>query len=65
MQNQYLQYAMPLLFLMVALEALYSSMKGKNWYRLNDSLANLGCGLFTLTFEVFAKYHLEEEVPPR
>lgn len=58
MQNLYLQYAMPLLFLMVIAEALYSSIRGKGWYRLNDSLVNLGCGLFTLTFEVFAKVAL-------
>lgn len=55
MQYQYLQYAMPVLFTLVVIEALYSKYKGLGLYRLNDSLVSLACGLFTLTFEVFAK----------
>lgn len=58
MQNQYLQYGIPIFVLLIALEAVYARYKGLKLYRLNDSIASLGCGAFTVTLEVFIKVAL-------
>ncbi len=55
MHNQIIAWATPVFLLLIFIEALYSHRHQLQLYRLNDSLASLGCGVFTVTVEVFAK----------
>ncbi|MFN8277933.1 MAG: sterol desaturase family protein [Chitinophagales bacterium] len=48
-------YAIPLFFLFMGLEALFSSLKGRKWYRLNDTLMNLSLGIGSQLFGVASK----------
>ena len=55
MNIDYLQYAIPVFFALVFIEAIYSHFKGLNVYNLRNSLSCLGCGIFTTSVEVFIK----------
>jgi alkylglycerol monooxygenase len=50
-----LQYAIPVFFTLIFIEALYSHVKGLDLYNLRNSLSCLGCGMFTTTLEIFIK----------
>jgi len=50
-----LQYAIPVFFGLIFIEALYSQVKGLRLYNLRNSLSCLGCGIFTTSVEVFIK----------
>jgi len=58
MNSLYLQYAVPVFFILIFLEACYSHLKGLRLYNLRNSLSCLGCGVFTTTLELFVKVGL-------
>ncbi|PIQ26898.1 sterol desaturase family protein [bacterium (Candidatus Blackallbacteria) CG17_big_fil_post_rev_8_21_14_2_50_48_46] len=53
--NDYIQAAIPLFFVLIFLEALFSNWAKKNWFNLHDSLNNLACGALDQILEVFYK----------
>ena len=55
MNTDYLQYAIPVFFVLIFIEAAYSNVKGLGFYNLRNSLSCLACGAFTTTVEVFTK----------
>lgn len=55
MSNLLLQYAIPVFFVLIFIEALYARVKGLQLYNLRNSLSCLGCGIFTTSLEVFTK----------
>jgi len=55
MNTDYLQYAVPVFFALILIEACYSHFKGLRLYNLRNSLSCLGCGVFTTTLELFVK----------
>lgn len=58
MNLDYLQYAIPVFFGLIFIEAIYSHFKRLNLYNLRNSLSCLACGAFTTTLEVFTKSFL-------
>ncbi|MFZ5604202.1 MAG: sterol desaturase family protein [Pseudomonadota bacterium] len=55
MHNQIIAWATPVFLLLIFAEWWYSRRHALQLYRLNDSLSSLGCGVFTLLVELFAK----------
>ena len=55
MQNLLIAYATPVFFLLIFLEYLWSRRLGRRVYELSDSLTSIGCGIVTVTLELFAK----------
>lgn len=55
MNTQYLQYAIPVFFVLIFIEAGYAYVKKLDIYNLRNSLSCLSCGAFTTTVEVFTK----------
>ena len=55
MQNLLLAYATPFFFLLIFLEAWWARRQQRALYELSDSLTSIGCGMFTVTIEFFAK----------
>lgn len=55
MQNLLLAYATPIFFLLIFLEAWWARRRQQSVFEISDSLTSIGCGIFTVTVEVFAK----------
>ncbi len=55
MQNVYLNYATPVFIILIILEILVSRHRKFKAYRLNDAITSLGCGIFTVSVELFLK----------
>ncbi len=55
MNSLYLQYAIPVFFMLIFAESLYSHYKGLKLYNLRNSISALSCGMFTTTLEVLIK----------
>lgn len=53
--NTLVAAATPVFFLLIGLEAWLAHRKRADLYRLADSLTSLGCGVWTVTLEVFTK----------
>lgn len=51
----YIVLAIPLFFLLIAIELLVVRWQGKDYYRLDDSLNDISCGIISQLVEVFAK----------
>lgn len=47
--------SIPIFFLLIGIELLYSWYKNKDLYRLGDAYANIGCGIFEQTTGLFVK----------
>ena len=48
-------YSIPLFFLLIGLEVAYSAWSGRGLLRLNDSIADLSCGILSQISGVFSK----------
>jgi sterol desaturase/sphingolipid hydroxylase (fatty acid hydroxylase superfamily) len=55
MNVNYIALAIPFFFLLIGVEALFSAWHKKRYYRLNDSINNLSCGIAEQVLEVFFK----------
>jgi len=55
MQNALLAYATPVFFLLIAVEAWRARRRQMAVFEFSDSLTSIGCGVFTVTLELFAK----------
>lgn len=53
--HTYLSWAIPGFGVFILFEVIFVRFKKLDYYRLNDSLTSLGCGMFTTTFEFFLK----------
>jgi alkylglycerol monooxygenase len=51
----YIVLAIPAFFLLIALESLWARWQERDYYRLNDAVNDLSCGILQQLFEVFAK----------
>lgn len=47
--------AIPMYFVLIAIEAIYDVVADKKRYRLNDAIANISCGIFEQVTGVFVK----------
>jgi sterol desaturase/sphingolipid hydroxylase (fatty acid hydroxylase superfamily) len=54
----YITYAVPFFFLMIALEMVFVLLAGRDWIRFNDSITALACGTFEQVLGVFLKTFL-------
>jgi sterol desaturase/sphingolipid hydroxylase (fatty acid hydroxylase superfamily) len=54
----YVVLAVPVFFLLIGLELLIARLQEKDYYSLSDSVADLGCGLFSQLVEVALKTSL-------
>src|SRR5262249_5854124 len=52
---RYVVLAIPVFFLLIGLELLITRIQEKDYYTLNDSIADLGCGLVSQLFEAGMK----------
>ncbi len=48
-------YAIPVFFLLIGIELLITKMKSLSYYRMNDAIANLSCGIGSQISGVFTK----------
>ena len=55
MQNTLLAVATPIFFALIFLEAWWSHRRRQQVFEFSDSLTSIGCGIFTVTLELFAK----------
>lgn len=55
MQNLLLAYATPVFFLLIFLEVWWARRRDQDVFEFSDSLTSIGCGMFTVTVEFFAK----------
>jgi alkylglycerol monooxygenase len=55
MQNSLLAYATPVFFLLIFAEAWWARRRQLQLFDFSDSLTSIGCGIFTVTLELFAK----------
>jgi len=55
MNHDIIAFAIPVFLLMIGIEYFVASKQGKKVYRLNDSIADFGCGIFQQVFVVFIK----------
>jgi sterol desaturase/sphingolipid hydroxylase (fatty acid hydroxylase superfamily) len=53
--RNYIVLAIPAFFLLIAIELLWARWQERDYYRLNDSVNDLSCGILQQLFEVFAK----------
>lgn len=53
--REYIVLAIPVFFLLIGLELLWARWQERDYYRLNDSVSDLSCGILQQLFEVFAK----------
>jgi len=53
--RDYIILAIPVFFVLIALELLWARWQERDYYRLNDSVNDLSCGVLSQLFEVFAK----------
>jgi len=51
----YTALAVPVFFLLMGLELLYSWLAKKDYYRLDDSINDLSCGIIQQVFGIFVK----------
>ncbi|MCB0764148.1 MAG: hypothetical protein KDB84_05545, partial [Flavobacteriales bacterium] len=51
----YIVYSIPLFFVLMAVESGWSAWTGRKVYRLNDLVANLGCGIGSQIVGAFTK----------
>ena len=49
----YITYAVPVFFLLIGIELLAARFEGKRYYRLNDSINDLSCGIIERLLVVF------------
>jgi sterol desaturase/sphingolipid hydroxylase (fatty acid hydroxylase superfamily) len=54
----YIVYAIPVFFLLIGLELAIARAQEKDYYSLDDSVSDLGCGLISQIFEVALKTFL-------
>jgi len=54
----YITYAVPFFFAMIALEMVFVLLAGRDWIRFNDSITALACGMFEQVLGVFLKTFL-------
>ena len=45
MENNYIALAIPAFFIFIMIELLVARWQGKNYYRFNDSITDLSCGI--------------------
>ncbi len=55
MNPLYILFAIPFFFLLMGVEYLYAKMKGKRYYRLNDTVSNLLIGIGNQAFNLVFK----------
>ena len=55
MEINYIQLAIPVFFVAILLEVVYSGIARKGWYDLHDSLSNLACGSIEQLAELLYK----------
>lgn len=53
--RDYVVLAIPLFFLLIAIEVLWARWQERDYYRLNDSVSDLSCGVLSQLLEVFLK----------
>jgi sterol desaturase/sphingolipid hydroxylase (fatty acid hydroxylase superfamily) len=53
--TSYIVLAIPVFFLLIGIEVLAARVLERDYYRLNDSIADLSCGILQQLLEVFAK----------
>jgi len=51
----YIVLAIPVFFLLILLELVITRLQEKDYYRLSDSISDLGCGIVQQLLEVFVK----------
>ena len=51
----YVALSVPVFFLLMGLEVLYSWLAKKDYYRLDDSINDLSCGIIQQVFGIFIK----------
>jgi hypothetical protein len=51
----YIVLAIPVFFLLILLELVITRLLEKDYYRLSDSISDLGCGIVQQLLEVFVK----------
>jgi len=51
----YIQYAVPIFLLLIAVELIVARVRGLRLYRFNDSVTDLSCGLIEQVSKVFVK----------
>ena len=47
--------SIPIFFILIAIEVIYSLATKKNYYRSADTFSNIGCGIFEQTTGLFVK----------
>ena len=55
MQYTLLAYASPVFFFLIIVEVLVARNRGLQLHRLADCMTSMGCGIVTITVEVFLK----------
>lgn len=55
MHNALIAYASPVFFILMFFEYWWSRREGRIVHEFSDSLTSIGCGIFTVTLELFAK----------
>lgn len=53
--RDYIVLAIPLFFLLIAIEVAWARWQERDYYRINDSVNDLSCGIVSQLLEVFAK----------
>ncbi|HET8644713.1 MAG TPA: sterol desaturase family protein, partial [Vicinamibacteria bacterium] len=53
--RDYIVLAIPVFFALITLEVVWARWQERDYYRLNDSVNDLSCGVLQQLFEVFAK----------
>jgi sterol desaturase/sphingolipid hydroxylase (fatty acid hydroxylase superfamily) len=53
--RDYVVLAIPFFFLLIALELVWARWQHRDYYRINDSVNDLSCGILSQLLEVFAK----------
>ncbi|TVR81177.1 MAG: sterol desaturase family protein [Chitinophagaceae bacterium] len=52
---EYIVLAIPVFFLLIGLELLFGKLKKTSWYRFNDAITNISCGIGQQVLGVFLK----------
>jgi len=60
--RNYIVLAIPAFFLLIALEWLWARWQERDYYRLDDAVNDLSCGILQQLFEVFAKTALSPAI---
>ena len=51
----YIVLSIPVFFILIGLEVLINRMKDSGWYRFNDAVTNISCGIAQQITGVFSK----------